>query len=78
MYPTVQKILEVMSNQNVTFFIPPYQRNYEWSDEQCKVFLEDICKTAESNRIGQKTEHFFGSVTYFMDHPVLGSQANLY
>ena len=77
MYPTVQKILEVMSNQNVTFFIPPYQRNYEWSDEQCKVFLEDIYKTAEANRIGQKTEHFFGSVTYFMDHPVFGQPSKL-
>lgn len=77
MYPTVQKILEVMSNQNVTFFIPPYQRNYEWSEEQCKVFLDDICKTAEANRIGKKTEHFFGSITYFMDQPVFGQPNKL-
>ncbi len=77
MYPAIQKILDVMSNQNVTFFIPPYQRNYEWTDEQCKVFLDDICKTEEANRVGKKTEHFFGSITYFMEQPVFGQPNKL-
>lgn len=77
MYPNVQKILNVMSNQNVTFFIPPYQRNYEWTDEQCTVFLEDIKKTAETNRIGKKTEHFFGSITYFAEQTPFGEPSKL-
>ena len=77
MYPNVQKILNVMSNQNVTFFIPPYQRNYEWTDEQCTVFLEDIKKTAEANRIGKKTEHFFGSITYFAEQTPFGEPSKL-
>ena len=59
MYPAVQKILEVISNQNVTFFIPPYQRNYEWTYDQCKVFLDDIVNTAEKNMNGIVNEHFF-------------------
>lgn len=67
MKPNVQKILDVMSNQDVTFFIPPYQRNYEWTTEQCKVFLADIIKTAENNKNGKITEHFFGSITYFVN-----------
>lgn len=64
MIPQEAKLLKLLSNHNVTFFIPPYQRNYEWSDEQCKVFLDDVKKTCESNVSGKFTEHFFGSVTY--------------
>lgn len=42
MVPNEKKLLDLLSNNDVTFFIPPYQRNYEWTDEQCKVFLDDI------------------------------------
>lgn len=77
MYPAVQKILEVISNQNVTFFIPPYQRNYEWTYDQCKVFLDDIVNTAEKNMNGIVNEHFFGSITYFTDQPVFGQPTKL-
>lgn len=62
-----QKLLQILSNNDVTFFIPPYQRNYEWTKEQCEVFLGDVLKTTEHNIHGSKTEHFFGSVTYFKD-----------
>lgn len=62
-----QKLLQILSNNDVTFFIPPYQRNYEWTKEQCEVFLGDVLKTTEHNIHGSKTEHFFGSVTYFED-----------
>ena len=44
MIPQEIKLLQMLSNNEVTFFIPPYQRNYEWTDEQCKVFLEDVKK----------------------------------
>lgn len=77
MIPSTFKLLNLLSNKNVTFFIPPYQRNYEWAEEQCKVFLEDICKTAESNSVGVRMEHFFGSVTYFSDKPVFGQPDKL-
>lgn len=58
-------LLELLSSHNVTFFIPPYQRNYEWDKEQCEVFLHDIFETTRANRQGKNTEHFFGTVTYF-------------
>ena len=35
------RLLNLLSNNDVTFFIPPYQRNYEWSEPQCQVFLDD-------------------------------------
>lgn len=65
MIPNEKKLLDVLSNHDVTFFIPPYQRNYEWTDEQCKVFFTDVIKTEDANSRGIYTEHFFGAVTYF-------------
>jgi hypothetical protein len=65
MIPASMKLLEFLTNRTVTFFIPPYQRNYEWTSDQCEVFLDDVVKTAESNQKGNLTEHFFGSITYF-------------
>ena len=77
MVPNESKLLEVLSNLNVTFFIPPYQRNYEWDREQCEAFFNDVVKTAQVNRNGGNTQHFFGSVTYFEDEPVFGQPHKL-
>ena len=67
MIPNEGKLLDLLKNKDVTFYIPPYQRNYEWDKEHCEVFFNDIVKTAQQNLTGEETEHFFGSVTYFRD-----------
>lgn len=77
MVPLEAKLLQLLSNHDVTFFIPPYQRNYEWTDEQCAVFLEDVIKTAESNKQGKDTEHFFGTITFFQTEQVFGQPNKL-
>lgn len=77
MIPQEAKLLHMLSNNDVTFFIPPYQRNYEWTDEQCAVFLDDVIKTAESNRQGKNTEHFFGTITYFQTEAAFGQPSKL-
>ena len=78
MVPSEKKLLSLLSNNDVTFFIPPYQRNYEWTDEQCKVFLEDVIKTRDANKVGKHIEHFFGSVTYFQsEQSVFGQPSRL-
>ena len=77
MKPNETKLLDILSNNDVTFFIPPYQRNYEWTDDQCKVFYEDILKTAGRNKSGTYSEHFFGSVTYFQTEAVFGQPSKL-
>lgn len=77
MVPQEKKLLTLLSNNDVTFFIPPYQRNYEWDDAQCKVFWEDILKTVKTNKSGTHTEHFFGSVTYFQNEGVFGEPTKL-
>lgn len=77
MIPRDRKLLDLLSNNDVTFFIPPYQRNYEWTKEQCSVFLEDIISTAKKNQFGVDSEHFFGTLTYFESKHVFGEPSEL-
>lgn len=77
MIPQETKLLHMLSNNDVTFFIPPYQRNYEWIDEQCAVFLNDVIKTYGSNSAGKNTEHFFGTITYFQTEAAFGQPNKL-
>lgn len=77
MIPAENKLLDLLSNNAVTFFIPPYQRNYEWTDEQCRVFYEDMLKTRDTNVAGKATEHFFGTITYFETEAVFGQPHKL-
>lgn len=77
MVPSETKLLNILSNNDVTFFIPPYQRNYEWSSSQCEVFLDDVYKTAELNMAGTTAEHFFGTITYFQTEAVFGQPNKL-
>ena len=77
MTPLEQKLLNLLSNQDVTFFIPPYQRNYEWTNAQCKVFLEDVKKTCNNNMNEIEDEHFFGSITFFQDETNFGEPNKL-
>jgi hypothetical protein len=65
-------LLDSLSNKEVTFFIPPYQRNYEWSTDTCKVFLNDVSRVAEKNELDTKTEHFFGSIVYVVEESGFG------
>lgn len=70
-------MLNLLSNNDVTFFIPPYQRNYEWDKEQCEVFFDDIEKTAKINLSGDNTEHFFGTIVYVENESVFGEPSKL-
>ena len=72
-----KKLLDMLSNNDVTFFIPPYQRNYEWTEEQCKVFFNDVIKTSERNAAGKISEHFFGSITFFQTEAAFGQPNKL-
>jgi len=60
-----EKLLKLLSNNDLTFYIPPYQRNYDWDEEQCEVFYNDVIQTADKNvNKGMPTEHFFGTLVY--------------
>lgn len=70
-----KNLLEALSNNAATFFIPPYQRNYEWKEETCAVFFEDVLKVATMNQSGIRAEHFFGSIVYVVEESGFGIPA---
>ncbi len=45
---------------NVQFVIPVYQRNYDWSNTECKELLNDIISVEQENR----GTHFIGSIVF--------------
>lgn len=65
-----QKLLTLLESREMTFAIPPFQRNYSWLEDQCDVFLNDVCKTANANNDGEECEHYFGFITHYMDPSV--------
>ena len=45
---------------NVQFVIPVYQRNYDWTSNECKELLNDIISVEKTNR----GTHFIGSIVF--------------
>lgn len=60
-------ISNFLSQNGQQYKIPVYQRNYEWSKEQCKKLFEDIVQAAERNQL-----HFTGSIVFQPMAPIKG------
>ena len=43
------------------FIIPIYQRNYAWTEEQCKQLWSDLMRAGKDSKV---TAHFIGSIVY--------------
>lgn len=60
--------------QNKTqFVIPVYQRNYDWTEVQCRQLLEDIVEIGTS---GRNDTHFIGSIVFIHDGVHLAGEVN--
>lgn len=68
------EILQLLSNNDVTFFIPPYQRNYEWDTQMCDALYKDIEKVAKTHDI----KHFFGTVIYYAEQSQILGEPSKY
>jgi uncharacterized protein with ParB-like and HNH nuclease domain len=51
-----------LGEHKVIFSIPVYQRNYEWTEKQCRKLWDDIIAIAEST--AEEPTHFIGSIVY--------------
>lgn len=58
------KVEDFLSSNKTQFVIPVYQRNYDWSTNQCKQLLDDILEVGTSDKMNA---HFIGSVVYIHD-----------
>lgn len=48
---------DIIEANKIQYSIPVYQRNYDWTDEQCKKLFVDVVNAGVSNK-----DHFVGSV----------------
>ena len=60
-----QKLTKFLQFQDAIFVIPVYQRNYEWTEVQCKQLFYDILDVA--NAKDDSASHFIGSIVYLHD-----------
>src|SRR5690606_9938682 len=54
------QVISFLQKPNVQFVIPVYQRNYDWTETECKQLLKDIT-TVETDDRGT---HFIGSIVF--------------
>ena len=66
-------IISFLKEQDTKFVIPVYQRNYEWTEHQCKQLLEDIYRVAMNDKI---VAHFIGSIVFIHDDVYTQEQKN--
>ncbi len=54
----------VLTQNNTSFFIPPFQRAYAWGKTEIERYFDDICKLikSEMSESHDKQEHFFGTL----------------
>jgi uncharacterized protein with ParB-like and HNH nuclease domain len=60
MKATETTILKFIGGLDKAFIIPPFQRNYEWGEEQCLELFNDIIQSCKSGK-----QHYLGNVIYF-------------
>lgn len=58
------KIEDFLSSNKTQFVIPVYQRNYDWTQNQCKQLLDDILEVGTNSGMNA---HFIGSIVYIHD-----------
>jgi len=56
--PLEEQLIELFK-RDVTYFVPPFQREYAWKKDDWSDFLEDIQKVRDKDR-----GHFFGFMTF--------------
>lgn len=54
-------ILDFIGGKNISFIIPPFQRNYEWSEIQCSELYDDV-----KNAVKNRREHYLGNIVFYV------------
>ena len=53
-------VLNFIGGLDKVFIIPPFQRNYEWSNKQCEELFSDI-----ENAFKKQKAHYLGNIVYY-------------
>ncbi len=54
-------VLDFISGRNKVFIIPPFQRNYDWSIQECEELFDDLLQAYKNNK-----SHYLGNVVYYL------------
>lgn len=66
-------LLSFMQNLNTSFVIPVYQRNYDWSKNNCEQLFNDLQNVLNTDR----NTHFFGSTVSMGSYNAMGTQLSI-
>ena len=61
MRATETNVLNFIGGLDKVFIIPPFQRNYEWTIEQCEELFNDIISSYKN-----KKSHYLGNIVYYV------------
>ena len=61
MKATETTVLNFIGGLDKVFIIPPFQRNYEWSELECRALFDDIIISAQTSK-----KHYLGNVVYYV------------
>ncbi len=59
---TAHQSIKTLFEQNPTFEVPKYQREYAWDAEEIEDFVEDLRKCLKARIAESKRNHFFGGI----------------
>lgn len=71
-----QLAVKFLFEQNHTFQVPKYQRDYAWDDEAINDFVEDIERCLLTRTSGEKRNHFFGGIVAFRSDVPASNRSN--
>lgn len=61
MRATETNVLNLIGGLDKVFIIPPFQRNYEWTSDQCDELFYDIVSAYKKNKT-----HYLGNIVYYL------------
>lgn len=73
-----ESIADVLSKNNTSFFIPPFQRGYSWGKNEIERYFSDISRIIDSEldvEQKDKQEHFFGTLVVKNSPKGFGNQS---
>jgi len=59
---SIDTVVGKLFNDKNPFYIPKYQRAYDWDDENIEEFVNDLNEMLRLRELNQQREHFFGGI----------------
>ena len=68
------KLHDFLKKSSMQLIVPVYQRNYSWTERECRQLWEDILRVGRDDNI---KAHFIGSIVYIEDDSTITEMSSL-